>query len=150
MATRSNSKLNASTAKVEDIHASHDTVNDLLGGFKIPTGRRLIVSFIANLLLSGTTMYLGFSLTMYLAVGAALLTGSAFLVFMVSFIGYTLAILAGIVAGGKLQAYILTGGIDASYESAKTKVSGWFGKAKAKVAGPDGAELRSKFGFSAR
>ena len=132
MATRTNSKFNATAAKAEQTHASHDTVNDLLGGFKIPTGRRLLVSFIANLLLSGTAMYLGFSLTMYLAVGAALLTGSAFLVFMCMFIGYALSILASVIAGAKLQTYILTGGIDATYESAKTRVTGWFGKAKAK------------------
>lgn len=135
MVTRTNSKLNAAAAQpqAEQVHASHETVEDLLGGFKIPTGRRLIVSFIANLLLSGAAMYLGFSLTMYLAVGAALLTGSAFLVFMCMFIGYTLSILASVVAGAKLQTYILTGGIDRTYESAKTRMTGWFGKAKAMV-----------------
>lgn len=150
MATRTSSKFNASTTKVEDTHASHDTINELLGGLKLPSGRRIIVSFIANLLLSGTAMYLGFSLTMYLAVGAALLTGSGFLVFMLMFIGYAISILASVIVGAKLQAYILTGGIDETYESAKTKVTGWFGKAKAKLTPADGPELRSKFGFATK
>lgn len=134
----------------EEVHASHSTIDDILSSFGLPSRQRAIIAFVANLLVSGTSIYLGMQLTAYMALGAAVLTGSAFLTFMVLFIGYTISIFAGVILGGKVQAFILDGSIDRTYESAKTKVTGWFGKAKAKVAGPDGAELRSKFGFSAR
>lgn len=103
---------------------------DFAASLGLPSGKRVIVSFIAAILIAGTTLYLGMHLSMYLAVGAALLTGSSFIAFLCMFLGYALSILASVVVGGKVQSFILNGDIDRTYEAAKSKVTGWFGSAR--------------------
>lgn len=82
---------------------------------------RTVAALILGLTAGGALCYLGLQLTAYLAVGCALLTASEFLVFLVSFIGTALAILGSVVITGKVQAFILDGGIDRTYN----KVRGW-------------------------
>lgn len=82
---------------------------------------RTVAALILGLAAGGALCYLGLQLTAYLAVGCALLTASEFLVFLVSFIGTALAILGSVVITGKVQAFILDGGIDRTYN----KVRGW-------------------------
>lgn len=82
---------------------------------------RTVAALILGLTAGGALCYLGLQLTAYLAVGCALLTASDFLVFLVSFIGTALAILGSVVITGKVQAFILDGGIDRTYN----KVRGW-------------------------
>lgn len=80
---------------------------------------RTTAALLVGLTAGGAAAYLGMQLTAYLAVGCALLTGSQFLVFMVTFIGISLAIIGSIVLTGKVQAYILDGGIDRTYNKVR-------------------------------
>jgi hypothetical protein len=80
---------------------------------------RTTAALLLSLTAGGAAIYVGLQLTAYLAVGCAMLTGVEFLVFMVSFIGAALAILGGIVLTGKVQAYILEGGIDKTYNKVR-------------------------------
>lgn len=80
---------------------------------------RTTAALLVGLTAGGAAAYLGMQLTAYLAVGCALLTGSQFLVFMVTFIGISLAIIGSIVLTGKVQAYILEGGIDRTYNKVR-------------------------------
>lgn len=139
MATRTSSKLNATVKptaaqpEAEQLHASHSTMREFADALGLPSAKRGIIALVAMLLISGGVTYLGMQLTAYMALGAAVLTGSAFITFMVLFIGYALSILVATILGGKMQTFILDGSIDRTYESAKTRVTGWFGKAKAMV-----------------
>lgn len=80
---------------------------------------RTVAALILGLTAGGALCYLGLQLTAYLAVGCALLTASEFLVFLVSFIGTALAILGSVIFTGKVQAYILDGGIDRTYNKVR-------------------------------
>jgi ABC-type spermidine/putrescine transport system permease subunit II len=102
-------------------------------GFKIPTGRRMIIGLVAQLLTTGLGIYAGMQLSAYLMVGAAVLTGSAFLTWMVGFLVLGIAIVAAIVAGGKAQSYILSGGVDRTFEASKNWVTGLFSNRKPKL-----------------
>lgn len=101
-------------------------------GFELPSTKRVIVAFAANLLLAGGVTYLGLQLTSFLIVGAMALTGSAFLMFMVGFIGYAVSLIVGIMAGSKLQAVILDGSLERGFSAVRSnvinRVSGWFNK----------------------
>lgn len=121
-------------APVKDEQAGF-SFSDMLNGFELPSGKRVLVSFVAAMLIGGCTLYLGMQLTAFLAVGAAMLTGSAFLAFLALFLGYALSILATVIVSGKVQSFILSGDIDRTYEATKAKVSGWFSSAKTKLAG---------------
>jgi hypothetical protein len=99
----------------------------------LPSGKRVIVSFISGILAGGCTAYLGTSLITYLAVGCAVLTGSAFLTFMLMFIGYVIAILATGLVGGKVQAFILSGDIDRCYQKYSDMVGNTLGSLKNKI-----------------
>lgn len=121
---------------VEDVTPKSEAFFDfksLLGQFELPSGKRVIVSLVAAVVIAGCASYLGMSLVSYLVVGAALLTGSAFITFMVAFLGYALTIIASMVIGGKVQAFILSGDIDRCYQNVSNRVSGWFGSAKNKL-----------------
>ena len=103
---------------------------DIFAGFEIPSGKRVIVSLIAGLVVAACTAYVGISLVAYLTVGAMLLSGSAFLTFIVSFLGYVLTLLLSLYSFGKVQAFILTGGVDRCYQNASSFVGGLFGSKK--------------------
>lgn len=104
----------------------------IFASLNLPSGKRVLVSLFSSLFIGGCTGYLGTALTMYLAVGCAVLTGSAFLTFMVAFIGYALAILATFIVTGKAQAFILSGDIDRCYQKVSDKVVNLLGFAKTK------------------
>jgi hypothetical protein len=99
-------------------------------GFKIPTGRRMIIGLVMQLLVTGLGIYAGMQVSAYLMVGAAVLTGSASLTWMVGFLVLGLAVVAAIVAGGKVQNYILTGGVDRTYVTSKNWVTSLFSAKK--------------------
>ena len=100
--------------------------------FNLPSGKRVLVAFISGLFTGACTAYSGISLTAYLAVGCAVLTGSAFLVFITSFIGYVLALVACVTAAGKMQTFILSGDIDRCYQKCSNTVLNVFGSARNK------------------
>ena len=137
--TRTSTARPTLKADIVDAPAKDEThgssFEGLFDSLQLPSGKRVLVSFIVAMLAGGCVAYLGMQLSMYLMVGAALLTGSAFLSFIAGFLAYALTILATVVVSGKVQTFILSGDIDRTYESAKTKVTGWFSSAKTKLAG---------------
>lgn len=110
---------------------SFSTLAEQLG---LPSGKRVLVSFIVSMLAGAVTAYVLNQVVMALAIGALVLTGSAFITFIVMFMGYALLVLSTVVISGKVQTFILTGEIDRMYESTKTRVTGWLGSAKSKAA----------------
>lgn len=121
-------------AQPDDTKSFSDMFKEFVNGSDLPSGKRIIVALAANLVLTGTLGYLGIALTSYLVVGASVLTGSAFLVFMVAFIGYAITLIASMMAGSKLQSAILDGSLERGFASARSKVSGWFSRATESVA----------------
>ena len=99
----------------------------------LPSDKRSVIAFVAGLIAGASTLYSGLSVVAYLAVGAAVLTGSAFLVFLISFVGYAVMLLASIIACGKLQSFILSGDIDRCYQKYSDTAINWFGIAKNKL-----------------
>ena len=106
----------------------------LMEEMNLPTGRRVVVALLAGIVAAGCVTYVGTSLVGYLVVGAAVLTGSAFLTFMIAFIGYAIAIIASVLVGGKVQDFVLSGKIDKCGGKACAFVAGWFTSAKRPVA----------------
>lgn len=122
-------------APIKDERAASEgfSFSDMLNGFELPSGKRVLVSFVIGVLAGGVTLYTGMQLTAVLAIGAAMLTGSAFIAFLALFMGYALSILATVVVGGKVQSFILNGDIDRTYEAAKTKLTSWLDSARNKA-----------------
>lgn len=125
----------AQRAEAKPAAFSREAFEQMISGFELPSGKRIIVSMLAGIVLAGGLTYLGINLVVMATVGAAMLTGSAFISFMVMFIGYALTIIAAAVLGGKFQAYVLSAGIDRdakrvwNWLGAKTDaVGGWFSK----------------------
>lgn len=140
MATRTTNKASLKStvvdAPIKDERATSGgfSFSDMLNGFDLPSGKRVLVSFIVGVLAGGVALYMGMQLTAMLAIGAVMLTGSAFIAFLALFMGYALSILATAVIGGKVQAFILSGDIDRTFIAAKSKVTGWLGSAREKAA----------------
>lgn len=103
-------------------------------GIVVPTGTRVIISLVAGLFVGGASIYMGAQVAAYLTLGAMLLTGSAFISFVMYFIAMGLAIAASFVLGGKMQSFVLSGDIDRTYEKCKSRVLGFFATAKREVA----------------
>lgn len=135
MTTRSNS---APRSKIKATIIDNDTqrvdgeatMGSFFASLGLPTYKRAIVAFITSVLITGASVYIGTQLTVYLAFGAAVLTGSAFIMFMTMFLGYAITVLASLILGGKVQTFILDGSIDRVAMSAVSAVSGWLKDAK--------------------
>lgn len=118
---------------VEDKVTQVQAEQSIFEALDLPSAKRVLISLITGLFAGSCTAYSGISLTAYLAVGAAVLTGSAFLVFIISAIGYVLALLATFVACGKVQSFILSGDIDRCYQKYSDVVINGFGSLKNKL-----------------
>lgn len=89
-----------------DVPESEDEVlgswRDLMDGFKMPSGRRMAVSVVTQMLVLGTGVYSGFQLGALLAFGAAVLTGSAFLSFLAWFVVTALSVYTSLIAAARV------------------------------------------------
>lgn len=103
-----------------------ESLASMFGGFEMPSGKRVIISLVASVVLGGIAGFLGAQLVAMMVAYAATLTTSAFLLFMIQFVGYALTIMASVFIGGKLQALILDGGIDRSFSKTKDYITGLF------------------------
>ena len=106
-----------------------ETTNDefaswqaFMGDFKIPSGRRMLVSVITQFIVMGTGIYSGFQLGALLAFGAAVLTGSAFLSFLGWFVVVALSAYTSLIAAARVGKYIALGEIDDDIKTAKAWV----------------------------
>lgn len=117
---------------VDEPVTAGEAQRSIFDALNLPSGKRVLIAFITSVFAGACTAYSGISLTAYLAVGCAVLTGSAFLVFIISFIGYVLALLACVITVGKVQNFILSGDIDRCYQKCSNTVLGLFGSARNK------------------
>lgn len=105
---------------------------DLMDGFKMPSGRRMAVSVVTQMLVLGTGVYSGFQLGALLAFGAAVLTGSAFLSFLAWFVVTALSVYTSLIAAARVGKYIALGEIDDDMKKARTWVSGKWASLKSR------------------
>jgi len=133
-----------STPKATVAHAptEHDALGSMLSWLnENSTGTphvefsiaRTMSALIGGLTAGGTLAYFGLQVIEVIAIAAFAYTGFTFLAFMVGFIGMALTLIGAFVITGKVQEYILSGGIDRTYESSKALatekiavVKGWF------------------------
>lgn len=120
------------TAKAVELGTGSDAGNDtdtfaswqeLMDGFKLPSGRRMTVSVVTQFLVLGTGVYSGFQLGALLAFGAAVLTGSAFLSFLGWFVVVALSFYTSLIAAARVGKYIALGEIDDDIKTAKAWIS---------------------------
>lgn len=123
--------------QLETTSSYFEQMQSMFEQFKIPSGRRMLVSVIMNFLTAGVTMYAGFSLTGMLLMGAALLTSSAFIGFMISFMGFALSLYAGIILGAKVGKYIALGQIDDDAKRARAWISNKWNSVKERFSSDD-------------
>lgn len=114
---------------IDPIDEGPETTNDefaswqsFMGDFKLPSGRRMAVSVVTQLLVLGTGVYSGFQLGALLAFGAAVLTGSAFLSFLGWFVVVALSAYTSLIAAARIGKYIALGEIDNDIKTAKAWV----------------------------
>lgn len=130
--------LGAAAREKKTILGSAPDVKAILDQFELPSPQRVVISLISSLFVTGASIYVGIGVSTVLATAAMAFTASAFLTFMIFFIGYMLALIGGVLLGSKVQEYILTAKLDADVHRAKdwldvkTKALGsWFDQRKA-------------------
>lgn len=96
----------------------------------LPDWKRIACAWTASLATSLGAGYLGAYFTGYMMVGAAVLTGSAFIVTCIYVLGMLLSIYAGYLAGVFVHVEIITEKIDARFNKAKSFVTGLFSNRK--------------------
>ena len=80
---------------------------------------RTCAALIAGLTAGSTLAFFGLQAIEALAVAAFAFSGSTFLAFTIGFVGMALTLIGAVVLTGKVQEYILSGGIDRTYEASK-------------------------------
>lgn len=113
---------------VEDTEFSTDefmaALKSRFGNFKIPSGRRMLASIVAQCILGFGIGYVGGLLISYALVGAALLTGSVLIQWMVWVLGVALVIYTSYKACLRLGRYIALGEIDHDFARARNWLRG--------------------------
>lgn len=111
------------------------SIEELLGGEHSAqiTMTRTLSALVVGLTAGGAFAFFGLQVINVMALAAMAYTGVAFLAFMVGFVGTALLLIGTFVVTGKVQEYILSGGIDRTYESTKSLATekiavmrGWF------------------------
>lgn len=113
----------------------------LMAGFVMPSGMRMMAATVCGLLAYAGSIYWSAQALNYLAVAALLFTGSSFLVFAISIVGWFFAIVGAIRIGYKVGAFVLgfkTSDVTDSCEAVKASVTtragrltNWFKSGKA-------------------
>ena len=118
-----------------------ETANDefaswqsFMSDFKLPSGRRMLCSVVVQFIVLGTGVYSGVQLGAVLAVGAMVLTGSAFLSFLLGFVTLALGVYTSLIAAARIGKYIALGEIDDDIKTAKAWVSGKWSSVKSHFA----------------
>jgi len=119
-----------------DVQSAFEKFSDMFDGlgFKIPSGRRMAVSVVTQFLVLGTGIYSGVQLGAVLAVGAMVLTGSAFLSFLLGFVTLALGVYTSLIAAARIGKYIALGEIDNDIKTAKAWVSSKWSSVKSRFA----------------
>ncbi len=102
-------------------------------GVEIPTGRQMIAGSVTMVIVSAMGTYSAIQIASYVAIGAALLTGSAFIAFLLSLIVVVVGIYAALIAASRASAYVASGKLEAQAVRAKNFVTGFFRPAAPKT-----------------
>lgn len=136
-----------STAKPAEPQAESATFEDDVAGLfkkykiELPSNTRIIIGLVAGLVMGGVTTYVGSVLLGYLVIGAALLSGSAFIALSIYIIGLIGVIYAALKTSSAVSQYVYDKQVDRDYfttrdaiTNAASSVRGWFNRNTAKVA----------------
>lgn len=119
---------------VQNAAPGHESIfSAMFDQLEMPSTNRMVVSLLAAVVVAGCASYMSAALVSYLVIGAALLTGSAFLTFMVAFIGYAITVTTSMIIAGKVQTFILSGDIDRCYQKVSVHVRGWMQSTRSTV-----------------
>ena len=102
---------------VDEEQAFKEMINNL--GAQLPSGRRLLVAFVASFITGACVGYAGSMALAWLLAGALLLGAGAFLTFLITVLVWVLTLIAAYFAGKKVGAYIITGTVDEHFASVK-------------------------------
>lgn len=97
-------------------------------GIYMPTGKLLAVSTIVSIGAGVFTAYGLAQITAYLVVGAALLTGSAFIGWIIGVLAVIVTVYMSLLTVSKTFAYMASGQLEGDMARAKSWVTGLFGK----------------------
>lgn len=98
-------------------------------GIEIPSGRRMLASSVTMLAVTALGAYSAASIAAYVAVGATLLTGSAFVAFLLATIVAVISIYYSLIAASRAAEYVGSGKLEAHCVVAKNYVTGFFRRA---------------------
>ena len=110
--------------------AINQTIDDVYEGFDYESlaARYPTAGVIVNLATSAFGVYSGLQVAGYIAFAALLMTGSAFIAFIVGLFSAVVAIVYSLRAGAMAGRWIATGQFEYDYQRAKSTVLGWFKK----------------------
>lgn len=148
MATRSTKSASAQTATAqaaEQVTQPHVEVPEEISlldmmrnvgasiGIEIPTGRQMIAGSLTMVAVSVMGSYSAIQVASYVAVGAAVLTGSAFIAFALALIVAVLGFYAAMIAASRASAYVASGKLEEHVVSVKNYFTGFFRPAAPKT-----------------
>ena len=97
----------------------------------LPSWKKQVIALVGNAVTAGAVYYGGVSLTGMLVGAAVTFTSSAFIAFMIAFIGVFMSIIAALAAGFLVQNLILEGGfakkVSDRVDGAVSGARSWFG-----------------------
>lgn len=105
-----------------------------MGGVEIPTGRQVLVGFAVAFITGFAGAYATSSLASYVAVGALILSGSAFLSLLAMVLTYVIGIYLTLKVSSRVATWVASGTISEDAASAKTWLSDKFSSMKARLA----------------
>lgn len=138
-ATKAKVKPRAKATVIEDAEIKSEPViedaflkrlMEQFGEFKMPSGRRMIVSVIAQTIVGLGIGYIGGQLIGYALVGAALLSGSVLLQWMIWILGMALIAYSTYKVALRVGRYIALGEIDHDFGRARNWVRGVFNRSE--------------------
>lgn len=122
-------------AQEEEAHTAFAEFQRMFTEFKLPSGKRMLMSVIVNFITIASGVYSGMQVAAMLSLAAVAFTGSAFLAFVAYFVAVALAIYGSIIAGARIGRYIALGEIDHDIKRARSWISDKFTSIKSRMPG---------------
>jgi len=108
--------IDAQTAAAEDLAAARDRY---LEASNVPTGRRLLVATLSGLIASASSVYFAMPMIELATFAAVAFSGSAFLGFLIWFVGAVLAIWASVIGGAQVFSWVTSFNTEAALSAAR-------------------------------
>lgn len=109
-----------------------EDISDIFKKYKVtlPSGTRLVISFVASMCVGGLIGYIGGTLLEFLVLGAMTLSSSLFLSVALYVLGIIGILHAGYCAGSWVGGVIMNQDVDRCYKKYSSLVTGWFSNSK--------------------